>query len=295
MHVAIIPGLLLFMVVFGHPAVQKEPATAHNGNLTYNTYSPAGPPEFKMTPTLQTSTQLDQSWCLNGAIDLVMFQALQADWNGRLPDRTKIWTHFGVQFIAQSTGAQNLETRFVFWATIRMMDSFVQQKSCNVTAADLTWRGEPVGRFSVIRHRSAPHGEALESPRTLSIPIDGTKLVDVAFFGRPNSVSELVMGMLAAFIAIAERVHGNRPAFVASWDNSPYTIYPIWFTTQRPSQLSKEKLIIAIYSAFQFQVQKDNTRCLKGKLVDRYGRYIAEGGLGVYPRHRVPGGSLDTA
>lgn len=302
MHAAILPGLLLFLIVSGHPAVQKEPATAHNSNLTYNIYSPAGPPDFEMTP-LYSSSQLDLELCLGMAITAASGQALHKDWESPLYSRTHTWVGGrGILLVAQSTGPQNMESRFFLWALIRMMDSMVQDNRCNSTAADLTWRGQPVGRLTIFRRRSTEHLEAPDSPKTISIPestatrvgFDRTSLVHVEFFGREYQRSEVNMGTLAALIGVAQRVHGNPVSFLGSWDESPYTVYPIWFTKQRPSQLSKAMLVHGIMAAVNYQAERTDYRCLKGTL-QKNEKDIAEGGFAVYPRHRVPGGNSDTA
>ncbi|KAG7007799.1 hypothetical protein G7Y79_00008g024370 [Physcia stellaris] len=306
MHVAILPGLvfMLLLVVSGHPTIHKEPATAPNSNLTYNNYSPAGPPDFQMTLLLQTPTRMRLDLCLGLALDVAFDQALHADWNSRIPERTKTWRYHGVEITAQSArGVQNLESRFIHWAIIRMMDIMVHEKSCNTTFVDLKWRGEPVGKLTIINRRFPGHRKASGSPKTISMPesnetrvgVDGSRLEDVEFFGRENSMSEVVMGVLAGVIGVAERVHGNRVAFRGAWDGSPYTVYPIWFSTQRLSQLSKERLLVAMMAAIQYQRVRDDFRCLKGRLVDEDGKYIAEGGYAVNTRHTVPGGSSDTA
>lgn len=87
---------------------------------------------------------------------------------------------------------------------------------------------------------------------------------------------------------------GTEISLTGFWEDSPYTIYPIWLSTQRPSQLSKESLL-AMMAAIRYQGVRNDFRCLKGILVDEGGKSIAEGGYTVNPRHTVPCGSSDTA
>ncbi|KAG6999497.1 hypothetical protein G7Y79_00034g069200 [Physcia stellaris] len=232
-------------------------------------------------------------------------------WDSRLPQRNEIWADSsGIRLMFRSVGPQALERRFAVWTLIRAMDDMVQNNRYVVIAANVRWRGEVVGRMAIVPIISTDKHEAVDSPNDnllgfstsndtghakIRLRDDDFSLESIVAFGRPHPMGEVIMGTLSAMVKIAERPDGNVLAFVGEWTASPYTVFPVWWTTQRPSQLSKKGIFWVLVKMSHAQIHTldpDEWLCFNAILKDN-GRYIGEGGSAVYPHLNDPGESLN--
>lgn len=305
-RLAVLFLLLLISVVVGIPL--NHSASAHVG-VTYS-YSPAGPADLDVTLS-HGFYRFDPKVVLLMTLRAIARQVLAEDWSwdGRLLKRNEIWADPpGIQLLVQSMGPQFLERRFAVWTLIRVMDEMVQNDRYIVMAADVRWRGVVVGRIAIIPILSTDKHEAVDSPYDNLLDFsanndtghakirprgDDISIESIERFGRPHLLGEVIMGTLAAMVKIAERPGGNVQAFVGGWTGSRYTVFPVWWTTQRPSQLSKKSIFLVLVQMTHAQIDTNEYRCYKAILKNN-GRYIGEGGNSVYPQLTDPGENLNT-
>lgn len=297
--------LLLICVVAGSPPNQSA---SEHVEMTYS-YSPAGPADLDVTLS-HGFLRFDPKVVLLMTLRAIARQVLSGDWDwdSRLLERNEIWAEPpGIQLLVQSMGPQFLERRFAVWTLVRVMDDMVQKNRYLVTAADVRWRGVVVGRIAFIPIRSIKKHEAVDSPNDslldfstnnftaqakIRLTGDDISIESIERFGRPHSMGEVIMGTLAAMVRIAERPGGNVQAFVGGWTGSRYTVFPVWWTTQRPSQLSKKNIFLVLVQITHVQIDKNEYRCYKAILRNN-GKYIGEGGSAIYPQLTDPGESLN--
>ena len=296
MHLAILLKLLLRATMAASFLDHRElrevngsNRSVHYDNLILD-YSPAGPADF-VTNIHHSTTSFDPEACLQLALGAVSAQVLEADWNSRLPEFITIWeTAQGPRFVAQSIGPQPMEQRFALWAIVRIMDQMVRRNHYVSSRADLTWRGSRIGVLSIVPNPSTENYKVIRLPilanAATRLGSHGLSWEDIEYFGAKNSVSEVFMGTLSSVIKAAERPNGNVISFTGQWTESPYSIFQIWWTTERPSHLTKRILIASMVETINFATRRKDYRCLKC-VVKRHGQYIGEGGYAVYPPRRV--------
>ena len=292
MHLAILLNLLLSTTLAAdgldhreYREVNESKRSIHFDNLTHD-YSPTGPADF-ITTIHQGTTALDPEACLQLALGAVSAQVLEVDWQSRLPEFVTVWKAAqGPCFVAQSIGPQPMEQRFALWAIVRIMDRMVQENHYIASRADLSWRGSRIGVLSIVPKPSMGNHKAIHLPvlenAATRLGSHGLSWEDIEYFGAKNSISEVFMGTLSSVIKAAERPDGNINSFVGEWRESPYSIFQIWWTTKRPTQLSKKILIASMVETMNYATQRKDYRCLKC-VVRKHGQYIGEGGYAVYP------------
>ena len=290
----LVPFLLIFVVV----AIPLNHTALEQVGVTYS-YSPAGPADLHVTLS-HGPYRFDPKDVLFMTLRAIgrQFLAGDWDWNSRLLERNEHWAGPpGIQLLIQSAGSQFLERRFAVWALIRIIDYMVQNGRYVVTAGDLRWRGVVVGRIAMIPTISPKKLDAVSLPddnmagllaknvterAKNKLRADDISVEDIGWFGSHHPMGEVLMGTLAAMVKIAERPGGNVQAFVGEWTGSPYSVFPIWWTTQRPSQLSKKNIFLVLVQVAHVQLDKNEYRCYKAILKNN-GRYVGEGGNTVYP------------
>ena len=296
MHLAVLLNLLLSTYLaadFLDPRELREVnelnGSVHHDILIYD-YSPAGPADF-ITIVHQGTTSLDPEACLQLALGAVSAQVLQADWNSRLPKFITIWEAAqGPHFVAQSIGPQPMEQRFALWAIVRILDQMVRRNHYVASKADLIWRGSRIGVVSIVPH------PPMEKDKVIRLPVledsetrlgnHGLSWEDFEHFGAKNSVSEVFMGTLASVIRAAERSDGMVNSFIGEWDGSPYSVFQMWWTNKRPSQLTKKILIASMVETINYAIRSKDYRSLIC-VIKKRGEYVGEGGYVVRPPRTV--------
>ena len=259
----------------------------HYGNLTHK-YSPAGPPDFHTTIKHGT-VSLDPEVCLHLALGAVSAQVLDADWNSRLAEYITVWNAVqGLCIIAHSMGPRPMEQRFALWAIVRIMDQMVRGNHYVASEADLRWRGSRIGVVSIIPTPLTENHKVIRLPvledAATRLGSHGLSWEEIEYFGAKNSISDVFMGTLSSMVRAAERPNGNVDSFVGEWTDSPYSVFQVWWTTERPSHLTKNILIASMVEIINYASRKKDYRCLKC-IVRKHGQYIGEGGYAVYPPH----------
>ena len=296
MHLAIVLNFLLSInlaaAFVDHSELQEvneSNRSIHYDNLNHD-YSPAGPTDF-ITVIHQGTTSFVPEACLQLALGAVSAQVLQADWNSRLPEFITIWeTAQGPCFVAQSIGPQPMEQRFALWAIVRIMDQMVRRNQYIASRADLSWRGSRIGVVSIVPNPSTENHKVIRLPvlenAAARLESHGLSWEEIEYFGATKSASEVFMGALSSVIKAAERPNGNVLSFVGEWTESPYSIFQIWWTTGRPSRLTKRILIASMVETMNYATRRKDFRCLKC-VIKQHGQYIGQGGYTVYPPHTV--------
>ena len=301
-------ALLVFLLIPVAAGIPLNHSASEHVGTTYN-YSPAGPADLQVTLT-HGSFRFDPKIVLQMALQVIAEQFLNEKWDSRLHERTETWGGPpGIRFLVKSIGLQFLERRFAVWALIRVVDHMVQNNCYLVTAADIRWQGVVVGRATTIPMLSTKKLEAMGLPNETAVGLstkdvtrhakirlttDDINMDSIKWFGRLYSTGEVTMGTLAAMVKIAERPSGNVQAFVGEWAGSPYSVFPVWWTTQRPSQLSKRDIFKVLVQATHDLTKADDFRCFRA-ILKRNGEYIGEGGYAVYPQLAGSGESPDIA
>lgn len=123
--------------------------------------------------------------------------------------------------------------------------------------------------------------KSLYNATKLALTSVGLTWDSVEVYGPPLPIEQVWMGAIAAAVRLFEMPDRPYEAFVGAWTGSPYTVFPTWWTTDRPSFLKREILIPSIVWATDLAKEKDY-RAMHCVMRTKNGLYMGEGGYRDY-------------